>query len=33
MCLDGNEYAKPQAATAGSGFTALDNGFRVSGLP
>ena len=27
LCLNGNEYAKRQAAKAGIGFTALDNGF------
>jgi len=27
VCLNGNEYAKRQAAKAGIGFTALDNGF------
>jgi hypothetical protein len=27
LCLNGNEWAKRQAAKAGIGFTALDNGF------
>jgi len=27
LCVNGNEYAKRQAAKAGIGFTALDNGF------
>jgi hypothetical protein len=27
LCINGNEYAKRQAAKAGIGFTALDNGF------
>jgi hypothetical protein len=29
LCLNGNEYAKRQAARAGIGFTALDNGFAA----
>lgn len=29
LCLNGHEYAKRQAATAGIGFTALDNGFAT----
>jgi hypothetical protein len=29
LCLNGNEYAKRQAAKAGIGFTALDNGFAA----
>ena len=27
LCLNGHEWAKRQAAKAGLGFTALDNGF------
>jgi hypothetical protein len=29
LCLNGNEWAKRQAAQAGIGFTALDNGFAA----
>jgi hypothetical protein len=29
LCINGNEYAKCQAAKAGIGFTALDNGFAA----
>lgn len=29
LCINGNEYAKRQAAQAGIGFTALDNGFAA----
>ena len=29
VCLNGHEYAKRQAAKAGIGFTALDNGFAA----
>jgi hypothetical protein len=29
LCLNGNEWAKRQAAKAGIGFTALDNGFAA----
>jgi hypothetical protein len=29
LCLNGHEYAKRQAAKAGIGFTALDNGFAA----
>ena len=29
LCLNGNEWAKRQAAKAGIGFTALDNGFAT----
>jgi hypothetical protein len=29
LCINGNEYAKRQAAKAGIGFTALDNGFAA----
>ena len=29
LCINGNEWAKRQAAKAGIGFTALDNGFAV----
>ena len=29
LCINGNEYAKRQAAQAGIGFTALDNGFAT----
>jgi hypothetical protein len=29
LCINGNEYAKRQAAKAGIGFTALDNGFAT----
>src|SRR5260370_33941495 len=29
LCINGNEWAKRQAATAGIGFTALDNGFAA----
>jgi hypothetical protein len=29
LCLNGHEYAKHQAAKAGIGFTALDNGFAA----
>lgn len=33
LCLNGNEYAKRQAAKAGIGFTALDNGFAACDDP
>jgi hypothetical protein len=33
LCLNGNEYAKRQAAKAGIGFTALDNGFATCDDP
>jgi hypothetical protein len=33
LCLNGNEYAKRQAARAGIGFTALDNGFAACDDP
>jgi len=33
QCLNGNEYAKRQAAKAGIGFTALDNGFATCDGP
>jgi hypothetical protein len=33
LCLNGNEYAKRQAAKAGIGFTALDNGFAACADP
>src|SRR4029453_10868321 len=33
LCLNGNEYAKRQAAKAGIGFTALDNGFATCDHP
>jgi len=33
LCLNGNEYAKRQAAKAGIGFTALDNGFATCDGP
>jgi hypothetical protein len=33
LCLNGNEYAKRQAAKAGIGFTALDNGFATCENP
>ena len=29
LCINGNEWAKRQAAKAGIGFTALDNGFAA----
>lgn len=29
LCINGNEYAKRQAARAGIGYTALDNGFAA----
>ena len=29
LCINGNEWAKRQAAKAGIGFTALDNGFAT----
>ena len=29
LCLNGHEWAKRQAAKAGIGFTALDNGFAA----
>jgi hypothetical protein len=29
LCINGNEYSKRQAAKAGIGFTALDNGFAA----
>jgi len=32
-CINGNEWAKRQAAKAGIGFEALDNGFAVCGDP
>jgi len=33
LCINGNEYAKRQAAKAGIGFTALDNGFAACDDP
>jgi len=33
VCLNGHEYAKRQAAEAGLGFTALDNGFLAADDP
>lgn len=33
LCLNGNEYAKRQAAKAGIAFTALDNGFAACADP
>src|SRR6266545_3242046 len=33
VCLNGHEYAKRQAAKAGIGFTALDNGFLACDDP
>ena len=33
VCLNGHEYAKRQAAKAGIGFTALDNGFAALDHP
>jgi hypothetical protein len=33
LCLNGHEYAKRQAARAGIGFTALDNGFATADDP
>jgi hypothetical protein len=33
LCLNGHEYAKRQAAKAGIGFTALDNGFAAVADP
>jgi hypothetical protein len=33
LCLNGNEWAKRQAAKAGIGFTALDNGFAACADP
>ena len=33
VCLNGHEYAKRQAAKAGIGFTALDNGFASIDAP
>lgn len=33
LCLNGNEYAKRQAAKTGIGFTALDNGFAACADP
>jgi hypothetical protein len=33
LCLNGNEYAKRQAAKAGIGFEALDNGFKSCADP
>lgn len=33
LCINGNEYAKRQAAKAGIGFTALDNGFATCDQP
>lgn len=33
LCLNGHEYAKRQAAKAGIGFTALDNGFATCDDP
>ncbi len=33
LCLNGNEWAKRQAAKAGIGFTALDNGFAACEEP
>ena len=29
LCINGNEWAKRQAAKAGIGFTPLDNGFAA----
>jgi hypothetical protein len=33
LCLNGHEWAKRQAAQAGIGFTALDNGFATVDEP
>ena len=33
LCINGHEYAKRQAAKAGIGFTALDNGFAWASDP
>ena len=33
LCINGNEWAKRQAAKAGIGFTALDNGFAACDDP
>jgi hypothetical protein len=33
LCINGNEYAKRQAAKAGIGFTSLDNGFAACDDP
>ena len=33
LCLNGHEWAKRQAAKAGIGFTALDNGFAAFADP
>src|SRR6202158_3320961 len=33
LCINGNEWAKRQAAKAGIGFTALDNGFAAAAAP
>ena len=33
LCLNGHEWAKRQAAKAGIGFTALDNGFATCADP
>jgi hypothetical protein len=33
LCINGNEWAKRQAAKAGIGFTALDNGFAACADP
>src|SRR5262249_25632198 len=33
LCINGHEYAKRQAARAGIGFTALDNGFAAASDP
>ncbi len=33
LCINGNEWAKRQAAKAGIGFTALDNGFAACAEP
>jgi hypothetical protein len=33
LCINGNEWAKRQAAKAGIGFTALDNGFAACDEP
>jgi hypothetical protein len=33
LCINGHEYAKRQAAKAGIGFTALDNGFAAASDP
>ena len=33
LCLNGHEWAKRQAAKAGIGFTALDNGFATGRRP